>query len=95
MVSFARAGPRTRSYTLFVNLDDNSRLDSLDTGGVLGYPPIGEIEANVDVVDGFYSAYDMASSVQDSIRILGNDYVRRAWPQLDSIVGTRIVTTWR
>ncbi len=95
VVSFARAGPRTRSYTLFVNLDDNSRLDSLDTGGVLGYPPIGEIEANVDVVDGFYAAYDMPGSVQDSIRILGNDYVRRAWPQLDSIVGTRIVTTWR
>jgi len=95
VVSFARAGPRTRSYTLFINLADNSRLDALEGGGVVGYPPIGEIEGDVAIVDGFYSAYDMPGAVQDSIRLLGNDYLRRAYPQLDSIVGTRIVRTWR
>jgi cyclophilin family peptidyl-prolyl cis-trans isomerase len=94
VVSFARSGARTRSFTLFVNLDDNSRLDAAEVGGVVGYPPIGVIEENVDVVDGFYSAYDIPGSIQDSLRILGNDYVRTAWPQLDSIVGTRIVTVW-
>ena len=95
VVSFARAGPRTRSFTLFINLEDNVRLDSADVGGVVGYPPIGVIEEDVDVVDGFYSAYDMPGSVQDSIRLGGNDYVRRAWPQLDSIIGTRVVAEWR
>jgi hypothetical protein len=48
------------------------------------------------VIDGFYGAYadSMPGSVQDSIRLLGNDYLRRAWPQLDSIVGTRITGFW-
>lgn len=95
VVSFARSGARTRSYTLFINLDDNSRLDALETGGVVGYPPIGEVEGNVDILDGFYSAYDAGGEIQDSIRLQGNDYLRRAWPQLDSIIGTTVVQEWR
>ena len=95
IVSFARGGARTRSYTLFINLDDNSRLDDLEGGGVVGYPPIGEMEGGVDIVDGFYSAYDLGGEIQDSIRTLGNEYLERAWPQLDSIVGTRVVQEWR
>jgi cyclophilin family peptidyl-prolyl cis-trans isomerase len=94
-VSFARAGPRTRSYTMFINLAANERLDSASQGGVVGYPPIGEIRSRLDVIDGFYSAYDLPGSVQDSIRMLGNDWVRRAYPQMDSIVGTRVVAEWR
>jgi peptidyl-prolyl cis-trans isomerase A (cyclophilin A) len=94
VVSFARAGPETRSYQLFVNLVDNVRLDDLMSGGVEGYPPIGEIESGVEVVDGFYGAYADRSPSQDSIRLLGNDYLRRAYPQLDSIIGTRVVLSW-
>jgi peptidyl-prolyl cis-trans isomerase A (cyclophilin A) len=96
VVAFARAGPRTRSTQLFVNLVDNVRLDALTSGGVEGYPPIGEIEAGLAVIDGFYAAYadSMPGSVQDSIRLQGNDYLRRAWPQLDSIVGTRVTGYW-
>jgi hypothetical protein len=33
--------------------------------------------------------------VQDSIRIEGNDFARRVYPQLDSIIGTRVLTEWR
>lgn len=94
VVSFASAGPDTRSYTLFINLGDNARLDDYTVGEMVGYPPIGEIREGVDLIDGFYSAYDMDGSVQDSIRLLGNDYLRRVYPQLDSIVGTRIVRSW-
>jgi len=47
------------------------------------------------VVDGFYSAYQDRTPSQDSIRVLGNEYLRREYPQLDSIVGTRVVTRWR
>jgi peptidyl-prolyl cis-trans isomerase A (cyclophilin A) len=94
-VSFARAGPETRSYTLFVNLVDNVRLDDAVAGGVAGYPPIGRIVGDgVDVVAGFYSAYDEDPPVQDSISIQGNDYLRRRYPQLDSIIGTRVIVEW-
>ena len=43
MVSFARAGPRTRSYTLFINLVDNTRLDDAMAGGVAHRNPAGNI----------------------------------------------------
>jgi peptidyl-prolyl cis-trans isomerase A (cyclophilin A) len=95
VVSFARGGPETRSYTLFVNLVDNERLDDLASGGVEGYPPIGEIVSGLEVIDGFYGAYADRAPSQDSIRTLGNDYLRRAYPQLDSIEGTWIRDRWR
>lgn len=93
-ISFARSGPETRSYTLFVNLVDNPRLDTLVASGITGYPPIGRIREGVDVVAGFYPAYDDPAPRQDSIRAFGNDYLRRHFPQLDSIVGTRVLETW-
>jgi peptidyl-prolyl cis-trans isomerase A (cyclophilin A) len=95
MVSFARAGPRTRSYTLFINLVDNTRLDDAMAGGVAGYPPIGRIvDDGTDVAAGFYSAYVEDPPDQDSISIQGNDYLRRRYPQLDSIIATRVIVEW-
>ena len=95
VVAFARGGPETRSYQLFVNLVDNERLDRLMSGGVEGYPPIGEIVEGLEVIDGFYGAYQERMPSQDSIRLLGNDYLRRDYPQLDSIISTRVVGYWR
>ena len=95
VLSFARGGPETRSYTLFVNLVDNERLDTAVGQGVEGYPPIGVVESNVEVIDGFYSAYTLPGSIQDSIRLQGNDYLRREYVQMDSIIGTRVVAWWR
>jgi peptidyl-prolyl cis-trans isomerase A (cyclophilin A) len=95
VVSFARAGPRTRSYTLFVNLVDNVRLDDYAAGGVVGYPPIGRITRGLDVIDGFYPGYSDDPPEQDSISAHGNEYLRRRYPQLDSIVGTRVIREWR
>jgi cyclophilin family peptidyl-prolyl cis-trans isomerase len=94
-VSYARGGARTRSYTLFVNLVDNQRLDELPAGGVVGYPPIGRVVRGLDVIDGFYPGYTDDPPDQDSIAQLGNEYLRRRYPQLDSIVSTRIVREWR
>lgn len=90
-LSFARGGPESRTFQLFFNLKDNSRLDTAVAGGVEGYPPIGRIGTGLQVVDGFYSAYRPRPPRQDSIRKYGNDYLRRNYPQLDSIVGTRVI----
>jgi cyclophilin family peptidyl-prolyl cis-trans isomerase len=95
VMSFARSGPRTRSFTLFVNLVDNRRLDDLEAGGIVGYPPIGVIEEGLEVIDGFYGGYADQTPSQDSIRIRGNDYLRREYPQLDSIIATKVITWWR
>ena len=52
------------------------------------------IEEGLEVIDGFYGAYADRTPSQDSIRLLGNDYLRRAYPQLDSIIGTRVTGYW-
>jgi cyclophilin family peptidyl-prolyl cis-trans isomerase len=95
VVSYARGGAESRSFTLFANLTDNLRLDSLARGGVVGYPPVGKITRGVEVMDGFYAAYRPEPPRQDSIARFGNDYLRRHFPQLDSIVSTRVVQSWR
>jgi len=94
-ISFARAGPETRSITLFVNLVDNARLDDMMAGGVAGYPPLGRIGKGLEVIDGFYAGYQDTPPWQDSIADSGNAYLRRHFPQLDSIVGTRVLREWR
>lgn len=95
VMTFARGGLETRNFTLFVNLVDNTRLDSLVNRGLEGYPPIGVIEAGLGVIDGFYGAYTDPRPSQDSIRFQGNAYLRREFPQLDSIISTWIVESWR
>ena len=95
VVSFARGGPESRSYTLFVNYTDNLRLDTVVVQGIAGYPPLGTIdEEGMAVLDGLYRAYADDPPLQDSIRVHGNDYLRRHYPQLDSIVGTEVLETW-
>lgn len=94
-VSFARAGARTRSFTLFVNYADNPRLDTLVVGGIRGYPPLGVVEdGGMAVLEGLYDGYADEPPSQDSIAARGNDYLRRHYPQLDSVVTTRIAATW-
>ena len=60
----------------------------------LPHPPVGEIESDPWVPAGFFSAYDLPGAVQDSIRELGNDYLREHYPQMDSIIGTRVLEVW-
>lgn len=95
-VSFARGGPESRTVQLFINLEDNDpRLDTLTVGGIEGYPPIGEVVEGMDVVDRFEDGYgNEPARRQDSIARLGNDYLERAFPELDRILETRIVREW-
>ena len=46
------------------------------------------------VIDGFYGAYRDDAPRQDSMAAFGNDYLRRNYPQLDSIVSTRVISRW-
>jgi cyclophilin family peptidyl-prolyl cis-trans isomerase len=95
-VSFARGGPGTRSVILFVNRGDNTDLDRLEWRGVLGFPPVGRIRSGMDVVDALYADYgDDPLQWEDSIAALGNAFLDRRYPELDSIIGVRIVEDWR
>jgi peptidyl-prolyl cis-trans isomerase A (cyclophilin A) len=68
--------------------------DAYASSGVVGFPPVGRIDTGLEVVDGIYSAYRPSPPRQDSIRAVGNAYLQRHFPQLDSIVSTRVVRWW-
>jgi len=95
-VSFARGGPGTRSTILFVNREDNTNLDHLDWNGVLGFPPVGSVVAGMEVVDALHGEYaDDPMQWEDSIRSVGNAFLDRRYPGLDSIMSVQIVEDWR
>jgi cyclophilin family peptidyl-prolyl cis-trans isomerase len=95
-VAFARSGPRTRTFQLFINLADNPRLDTLTAGGIVGYPPIGEVVEGMENVLLFESRWGgQPSSNQDSISALGRAYLDRVYPGLDRITSARIARRWR
>jgi peptidyl-prolyl cis-trans isomerase A (cyclophilin A) len=56
-VTFARAGKDNRGSDLFINLADNTKLDTTEQLGVRGYPPLGEVIRGMDIVDKLYDVY--------------------------------------
>ena len=96
-ISFAHAGPGTRSVQLFINLADNPKLDTL---GTVGFPPIGAVaDSGMAVVDAIFSGYGEgaprgAGPEQSRISREGEAYLAREFPRLDRILTARIVAEW-
>jgi peptidyl-prolyl cis-trans isomerase A (cyclophilin A) len=89
MVSFAIAGPNTRTTQLFINYVDNVRLDSM------GFSPFGKVIEGMEVVDMLYPGYGEgaprgAGPAQDRITSEGNEYLNAGFPQLDYVKTARI-----
>src|SRR6266480_2792463 len=90
-VSFATAGPGTRTTQLFVNYGDNSRLDGA------GFSPFGQVVEGMDVVDRLYGGYGEGAPGgrgpdQSTIQVQGNAYLERQFPELDYVKRAGIVT---
>lgn len=88
-ISFAMAGPNTRTTQMFINLADNVRLDQM------GFAPVGRVAQGMDVVDSLYSDYgegepDGGGPSQDRINEEGNPYLRENFPKLDFIVEAKL-----
>jgi peptidyl-prolyl cis-trans isomerase A (cyclophilin A) len=83
-VSFATAGPHTRSTQFFINLRDNPVFDRQ------GSVPFGQVTERMDVVDALYSGYGDGmprghGPDQSMIRTAGNAYLNKEFPKLDYI----------
>ena len=56
-IAFARDGKDSRDFDLFINLKDNTQLDTKEVKGVIGYSPFGNVTRGMEVVDSLYSGY--------------------------------------
>jgi peptidyl-prolyl cis-trans isomerase A (cyclophilin A) len=90
-ITFATAGPDTRTSQVFINYADNSRLDGQ------GFAPFGIVTGNgMDVVDKLYADYGEGAPgghgpAQDRIQREGNPYLTSQFPKLDYIKKATIV----
>ena len=78
MVTYATAGPNTRTTQLFISLGDNQRLDGM------GFAPFGKVTTGMDAVQNLYGGYGEAPQ-QPLIESQGNAYLQSQFPMLDYI----------
>ena len=84
MISFATAGPGTRTTQLFINFGDNSKLDTM------GFSPFGKVIEGMSVVDALYKDYGEGypngrGPSQGRVQSEGNQYLKKEFPKLDYI----------
>ncbi|HKY61122.1 MAG TPA: peptidylprolyl isomerase [Gemmatimonadota bacterium] len=90
-VTFAMAGPGTRTTQLFINLGDNAGLDGM------GFAPIAQVVEGMERVDELYAGYGEgaprgAGPDQGRIQREGEGYLAREFPRLDTIRRATVVS---
>jgi peptidyl-prolyl cis-trans isomerase A (cyclophilin A) len=89
-LTFAMAGPDTRTVQLFINLGNNGRLDAQ------GFAPLGRVTGGMDTVERLYPGYGEgpprgSGPDQGRIQAEGEAYLERDYPRLDRIIRTTIL----
>jgi peptidyl-prolyl cis-trans isomerase A (cyclophilin A) len=89
VLTFATAGPNTRTTQLFINLADNPRLDGMS------FAPFGQVTDGMNVVDTLYADYGEGAPGgsgpnQDDIQKQGKPYLDKNFPKLDYIKTTTL-----
>jgi len=84
MLTFATAGPNSRTTQLFINYRDNTNLDAM------GFAPIGRVVDGMDVVDALEGKYGEGAPggrgpSQVRLQSEGNAYLKADFADLDFI----------
>jgi peptidyl-prolyl cis-trans isomerase A (cyclophilin A) len=84
MITFATAGPNTRTTQVFINFADNTNLDAM------GFAPFGRIVSGQNVVDAINAEYGEGAPRgrgpdQGKLQNEGNAYLAREFARMDYI----------
>lgn len=83
-MTFATAGPNTRTTQLFINFAHNDFLDKQ------GFSPFAQVTKGMDIVQKLYSGYGERPD-QGSITAQGKAYLDKNFPNLDRISSTKVL----
>lgn len=89
MITFATAGPDTRTTQVFINFGNNAGLDDQ------GFAPFGQVISGMQVVDSLYAEYGEGAPRGDGpdqglVQSQGNAYLKKDFPKLDYIKSATI-----
>jgi cyclophilin family peptidyl-prolyl cis-trans isomerase len=84
MITFATAGPNTRTTQVFINFGDNGGLDGQ------GFAPFGQVVSGMNVVDKLYAGYGEGAPQgrgpeQGQLQMEGNAYLVKSFPRMDYV----------
>jgi peptidyl-prolyl cis-trans isomerase A (cyclophilin A) len=90
-ITYAMAGPNTRSTQFFINFGDNTSLDGQ------GFSPFGKVTDGMSVVDKINGEYGDGAPYghgpdQGRIQMEGNAYLKKDFPHLDYIKSVTVIT---
>lgn len=79
-INFASVGPNTRNTQIFINPNDNLKLDQM------GFAPLGKITEGMDVIERLNTVQGDSFPDFEMIKTKGNVYLKENFPNLDYIV---------
>lgn len=91
-ISFATAGPNTRTVQMFINFGDNGSLDSH------GFAPFGKVIEGMKTIDSLYKGYGEGAPRgrgpdQMMLQDRGNAYLKDGFPNLDYILDAQVASS--
>ena len=83
-ITYAMAGPNTRTSQVFINFNDNANLDNS------GFAPFGQVISGMDVVDKLNAEYGEGAPRgrgpdQSRVQMEGNAYLNKDFARLDFV----------
>jgi peptidyl-prolyl cis-trans isomerase A (cyclophilin A) len=89
-ITFAMAGPNTRTTQFFINLANNPNLDGS------GFSPFGKVIEGMDVIDKINGEYGEGAPngrgpEQGRVQAEGNAYLQKDFPRLDYIKSASVL----